>query len=61
MKKKKSCRGCIWYDECGSEESCEYYDPSNPRESDNKDARRYRKDAAEKIREYENLIKEQNS
>lgn len=26
MKSDKSCRGCIWEDECAEEVACEYYD-----------------------------------
>lgn len=54
---KKMCKGCIWADQCESDERCEDYTPIDV---DEEDVEYYNQILKENTEEYEDLVKEQD-
>ena len=54
----KECENCYWNGECSDDKVCSYYTPLD----DEKDIiDKYKMDLAERAREYQDLIDEQNA
>lgn len=54
---KKTCKGCIWVDQCESDKRCEDYTPIDV---DEDDVKYYNQIIKENTEEYEDLVKEQD-
>ena len=54
---KKTCKGCIWVDQCESDKRCEDYTPVDV---DEDDVKYYNQIIKENKEEYEDLVKEQD-
>lgn len=54
---KKTCKGCIWVDQCESDKRCEDYTPVDV---DEDDVEYYNQIIKENTEEYEDLVKEQD-
>lgn len=54
---KKTCKGCIWVDQCESDKRCEDYTPVD---IDEDDVKYYNQIIKENTEEYEDLVKEQD-
>jgi len=54
---KKTCKGCIWVDQCESDKRCEDYTPVDV---DEDDVKYYNQIIKENTEEYEDLVKEQD-
>lgn len=56
-----TCFGCIWFDQCGSEERCDGYDPAVDDEKEKQEIKEYKRDLKKRHRLYSRQVREQNS
>ena len=56
MKRRKTCRGCYWAEQCATWRACENYTPI----SNDPDMAAYEEDLRERAEYYEELVYEQD-
>ena len=58
---KKECKNCIWFDQCGEDKACGFYESASDEEQKEIDENEYITDLQERHQAYEEQIEEQNS
>lgn len=55
---EKTCKKCVWFDQCGQEKVCEYYDPVSIEEAERAAEAEYEDDLLTRHKEYKEAVKE---
>lgn len=61
MSNKRNCKNCLWYDKCGQDSACEYFEAASDADSIEELTKAYTRDLRERHDYYVGQVEEQNS